>query len=218
MGYWKFLRAGALSPFTGFDWSERVGVWVAADHAQPCLAGIHACRADQLPHWISDELWEIELGDPVVETPRKVVASRARLVRRVDAWDAAAAHALKLECVDRLAQHAVAELGDAAPVSLGRDLQDARAPALASGDLTGLRAAATEAAGATLRHHQANLLVRYLIDAIDATAVWPAATVAYIAARAAGTRSRIDADDPYADERRRQATWLAQHLALGADA
>jgi hypothetical protein len=103
----KFLRAGSLAPFTGFRWEP--GRWVEAEEAVPCELGIHACRPADLPFWINDELWEIELGGDVVAAERKVVASHGRLVRRVEAWTRAAAQ----------------ELGDAS-AARARALSDAR--------------------------------------------------------------------------------------------
>ncbi len=65
----------------------------------------------------------------------------------------------------------------------------------------------------------ANLLSAYVIDALESLDVDPPAALAYIAARAANQRSAIlgDAahlDDPYLDERRWQASWLATRLGL----
>ena len=91
MNAYKFLRPGAIGPFTGFQWEP--GVWVEAD-ASPCASGVHACRIEDLPFWSNDELWEVELDGEVLEAERKVVARRGRLVRRVDAWSAASAQRL----------------------------------------------------------------------------------------------------------------------------
>jgi hypothetical protein len=86
---YKFLDAGRVAPFTRFRWPE--DEWVSADRVAPCEAGVHACRVRDLPIWLDDELWEIELDGDVVEYPRKVVASRGRLTRRIDAWTPALA-------------------------------------------------------------------------------------------------------------------------------
>jgi hypothetical protein len=88
----KFLRAGAIAPFTGFRWQP--GRWVDAGEAVPCERGVHACRVEDLPFWTNDELWEVELSGDVLVAGRKLVASSGRLVRRVDAWTAAAAREL----------------------------------------------------------------------------------------------------------------------------
>jgi hypothetical protein len=91
MKAYKFLRAGAIGPFTGFEWEP--GEWVEAD-ASPCASGVHACRVEDLPFWSNDELWEIELAGDVVAAERKIVAPRGRLVRRIETWSAASAQRL----------------------------------------------------------------------------------------------------------------------------
>ena len=86
---YKFLERDAVAPFTGFHWP--VGEWVEAAAVEPCRAGIHACRAADLPIWLGRELWEIELGGEVIEQERKLVAPRGRLSRHIDGWNEQAA-------------------------------------------------------------------------------------------------------------------------------
>jgi hypothetical protein len=81
---YKFLAAGSIGPFTGFQWER--GRWVDGAAADLCRAGIHACRVRDLPIWLGDELWEIELDGEVVEAERKLVATRARLTKRIERW------------------------------------------------------------------------------------------------------------------------------------
>jgi hypothetical protein len=86
---YKFLRADGRSVFTGFEWplpDAAPGAWVEAP-VQPCRSGIHACRTSHLPHWAGRVLYEVELGGRIVEDAGKVIAERARLVRRIRAWD-----------------------------------------------------------------------------------------------------------------------------------
>jgi hypothetical protein len=105
---YKFLRPGGTSPFTGFAWplpGEGAGAWIAAS-VEPCRSGIHACRPADLPIWVADELYEIELDGEIVHERTKVVASRARLLRRVDAWQHGVRDAYTRMCVERA--HALA--------------------------------------------------------------------------------------------------------------
>jgi hypothetical protein len=81
---YKFLATGGRGRFTGFGWTA--DTWVEAEAADPCRAGIHACRVRDLPLWLDDELWEIELAGDVVEGDRKVVAARGRLTKRIEEW------------------------------------------------------------------------------------------------------------------------------------
>jgi hypothetical protein len=100
---YKFLRPEGMSVFTGFQWplpDGGPGAWVEAP-ADPCRSGVHACRPRDLPLWVGRVLYEAELDGEIVEQPMKVVASRGRLVRRVDAWDDAMRDAYTRMCADR---------------------------------------------------------------------------------------------------------------------
>ena len=86
---YKFLRPDGTSVFTGFRWRLPIagpGPWVEAS-VEACRSGIHGCRAADLPLWAGPVLYEAELEDEIVERRGKVVASRGRLLRRVEAWD-----------------------------------------------------------------------------------------------------------------------------------
>jgi hypothetical protein len=96
---YKFLAAGAVGPFSGYRW--RPGEWVEATAADPCRQGVHACRTRDLPIWLDDELWEVEIDGPVVEQARKLVARRGRLARRIDAWTKDVAHEFGRSCAHR---------------------------------------------------------------------------------------------------------------------
>lgn len=66
---------------------------------------MHACTAEDLPYWLNAELWEVEL-DGAVRDARKLTAPRGRLVRQVEAWDAAAARAFAESCSERVRETA----------------------------------------------------------------------------------------------------------------
>jgi len=105
---YKFLRPDRTGPFTRYPWPGD-GEWVEAP-VVPCRSGIHACRVGDLPLWLGRELYEVELGGEIVEERTKVVASRARLVRRVAAWDDVLRAAYTRDCADRA--HALALAAD----------------------------------------------------------------------------------------------------------
>jgi hypothetical protein len=102
---YKVLRDGK-SEFTGWRWplpdADQPGEWVHADGPIAlCVNGIHASTPDQLPHWLGTELWEIELGGDILEDEAALVASEARLLRRVDAWDEAMRQRFAEMCLER---------------------------------------------------------------------------------------------------------------------
>jgi hypothetical protein len=112
---YKFLRRDGTGPFTRHPWplpaDGNPGAWVDAP-VIPCRSGIHACRLADLPLWLGRELYEVELDGDIVAERTKVVAPRARLLRRIDAWDDAMREAYTRDCADR-AHALVREAGPA---------------------------------------------------------------------------------------------------------
>jgi hypothetical protein len=105
---YKVLHADGSSLFSRFSWplpGDEPGEWVESP-PDPCRSGIHACRASDLPYWAGRVLYEIELAGDLVEDTTKVVASRGRLLRRVEGWDEALREEYTRMCADRA--HALA--------------------------------------------------------------------------------------------------------------
>jgi hypothetical protein len=192
----KFLARDAVSPFTGFRWpppwewvhasGERTGAWV------------HACRVGDVAHWLSDELWRVELEEPVREERYQVASSGARLVGRVAAWDGVTAREYARACALRARDLALPHL---AP--------ELRARLAGESDLDRIGAAAGEAAGASRA-------AGFVADAAqNAEQVGPA-TTSYIAAVLASSLGGGLA--AFEAERAWQARWLAERLGLDAAA
>jgi hypothetical protein len=94
---YKFTRPGARSPFTGFAWP--VGEWVEAEgEIALCRNGIHACRVEELPRWLNDELWLVEVDDVEEERDGLLLARRARLLVRIEAWNEETSRELARSC------------------------------------------------------------------------------------------------------------------------
>jgi hypothetical protein len=92
--------------FTGWGWplpsGQTPGEWVCAEGAvRLCVNGIHASTADQLPQWLGDEIWEIELDGEIVHTEPALVAARGRLIRPLAGWDERARRAFCEDCAGR---------------------------------------------------------------------------------------------------------------------
>jgi hypothetical protein len=106
MQAYKFLNRDGTSFLSGFRWP--VGAWVEADGPLGyCDNGIHACRLDDLPHWLGKELWLIELEGETLAAADSLVARRGRLLARVDAWSGGAAQEFADACGKRAMSLAV---------------------------------------------------------------------------------------------------------------
>jgi hypothetical protein len=200
----KFLRAGRVGPFSRFQWPD-AGVWIrpTADSSL-CRRGIHACRIQDLPWWLDDQLWKVELDGEVLVGRHKLVATAGRLISQVHAWTPTLAEEYGVACGWRARNYAVRSLDQA-----GRS--DAAAELAACDSL-----------------HQLPAVVRRMLDhvpkerisltmaadgALRATS-GPPPTAAYIAAHAA---RRIEGARGYMVERAWQSTWLKDRLNLDAD-
>jgi hypothetical protein len=204
---YKFLCSGRVAPFTRHQWPEP-GRWVASrDSGQTsiCLDGVHACRPRDLPLWLDDELWEVELGGAIVESDSKLAAERGTLVRRIDAWNPGTVSDFALACALRARDHALWELRRG-----GTPPERSAADSLADAFTARAIQAATEAAEPTVAGPSQPAL-GFAADAAGSALEDACAEAAYIAAHAAGV---IRGDGAEEAERAWQADWLAERLEL----
>lgn len=200
---YKFLRVGRTGPFSGFAWPEP-GIWVrAGTEPIPCRRGIHACRTRDLPWWLADELWEIELDGDVRTDEHKILAPAGRLRSRVEGWTAASNQEYADACAWRARDRAVEALMRAG---------HAAARLAACTTLDEVLVAARELAEVV---PDTRISLTIAGDGAFRALTGAAPTSAYIAAHAA---MRLDGSAGYAAERAWQSRWLARRLGLRADA
>jgi hypothetical protein len=217
MPWFKFLAAGGVGPFSGYRWpalraSDAPGEWTTADAPlDPCRGGLHLCRQADLPFWVQEELYLVEVEGDVVEHESFVLARRARLTLRVAAWGREMAYGFSCDCAWRVRDHTADTLrrigrnGDA-DVLLGCVTMD------------DLRGAAGRLGNGDGTH--VGRLVGYTGDAATYAASgetgsgWAAAaaTTAFIAAAAAGFAAGTGPGQAAAVERNEQAVWIAERV------
>jgi hypothetical protein len=201
---YKFLCAGRVAPFTRHVWPEPGGWVTAGGSTDVCLNGVHACTPDDLPRWLDDELWEIELDGRIVTGEGKVAAERGRLVRRIHGWNAGTAGDFALACAMRARDHVL--------WALRQDGAAAReiAQPLSEAFNAGMILDAAQATDQTVRPESLTAL-GYAADAASTALDGESATTAYVAAHAAGVIRGDAASDA---ERAWQADWLSERLEL----
>ena len=199
---YKFLRSGRIGPFSAFRWPE-AGVWVRAQRdLVACRRGIHACRPSDLPWWLADELWEIELDGPVVPDEHKIIATAGRLRSQIEAWTPACAQEYADACAWRAQERAVQALTraghrhEADELTTCTTLDEVLVAARELADISDARISLTMAGDGAFR---------------ALTGAPPPS--AYIAAHAA---MRLDGAAGYAAERAWQSHWLVKRLGLHA--
>jgi hypothetical protein len=202
---YKFLCAGGFGPFSRYAWplprNGAPGAWVISSaDAVLCHSAVHACRVSDLPWWLQDELWQAELGGDVTAGRHKVMAPRARLLRRVDGWDAACAQRFADACAARARDHAATALDRAGATELAAILRRAATP----------RELRETVRGAD-PPEVARIAVAMAGDAAIRALGGAAVVSAYIAAH---TAARVDGNDALAAERAWQSRWLHAELAL----
>jgi hypothetical protein len=175
---------------------------VTADQeVDTCRSGIHACRTKDLPWWLADELWEIELRDPVTIDGHKIVAPAGRLRDRVERWTDACAQEYAEACAWRARDCVVQALRVAGHARAAHE--HVRCHTLDD------HLAVARRLGEHLPDTRISLMVAR--DGAVRALSGAAPTSAYIAAHAA---LRVNGPAGYAAERAWQSRWLIERLRL----
>ena len=201
---YKFLRSGRTGPFSAFQWPEP-GVWVnAAGDLTACKRGIHACRPSDLPWWLADELWEIELDGHVQVDQHKIIAPAGRLRSQIAEWTPECAQEYADACAWRAQERAVQALTRAGRPDAAQRLANC---ATLDDVLGAARQLAEEVP-------EARISLTIAGDGAVRALTGAPPTSAYIAAHAA---LRLDGAAGYAAERAWQSRWLVDRLDLHTD-
>jgi len=109
MKYYKVLDKNRCSCHGGSaKWAYRK--WMPhIDNINPCVSGYHVCREQDLVKWLHASIWEVEIKGRIIELEDKVVASDARLIRKVHAWNDRTARLFACDCAEHALQYAGAQ-------------------------------------------------------------------------------------------------------------
>ena len=229
MTAYKFFRHGAVGLLSGFRWPVREWVEVTGPLVES-VNGVHACRLRDLPTWIDDELWTVELAGETLELEAMLVARRGRLTARVASWTPEVALELAETCVWRVRDQAVRVLRRAGLLPEADKLA-------AAGRLEAVEAITVACAACTAG--RVALVAGYAADAVAIlegrpSFEWPhlngpgvqtpgdtAACLAGHAAMTAGLEAAEERGEgayaeSFADERAWQSAWLVERLGLPA--
>jgi hypothetical protein len=228
----KFLSEGGRGIFSDFrwplPWDGTPGSWVRADlPLEPCVNGIHVCREDDLPYWIDDDLWVIELRGEAATHTRMIVAEEGRLVAKIDDWNRETATSFAETCALRARAAAVdtlrgadrdedaAALEGAADLTLIAEVAQTIVRRGVSAESTAVSFAADAAALARGARPEATPQDTTSVGAPSAGAI--AANLAYVVAHIAGFEGGAPGSAEYeaAAERERawQRTWFHDLVA-----
>jgi len=86
--YYKYLNSDGWTPqgYGQYDLPAdgKPGKWHSVKGALvPCGNGLHVMRPQDLLEWYGEQLWQIEVKGPVIESGTKCVVRKMRLVRQV---------------------------------------------------------------------------------------------------------------------------------------
>ena len=169
-----------------------------------CRRGIHACRTRDLPWWLADELWEIELDGEVRIDEHKLVAPAGALRSQIDAWTPECAQEYGKACAWRARDRALDALSRAGHRHAAGELAEC---ATLEDLLVTARRLADDAP-------ETRIILTIAGDGAFRALTGAPPTAAYIAAHAA---LRSDGPPGYAAERAWQSQWLAERLGLHSE-
>jgi hypothetical protein len=212
MHAFRFLAKGAMSVSSQIAWSKpqrgRPGEWLGRG-TEGTRRGVLAHRVDDLPYWVHDELYRVELRGPIEELSTGILARELRLCAQIDEWTEATRFDFGHDCIVQLQQRAA---------DLAREQAVDWAHALRCAPVNDLPAFVMDALE-DARSPSLKLLLGYLSDACRAQQWGLTNSVARIAQVALADRrigqpagDTMAVDDPAGRERARQANWLRKRL------
>jgi len=205
---YRFLARGGLGAVNQFMWplpeGSTPGAWVGPQ-ADTTALGVFAQRLSDLPYWVHDELYRVELRGSVQTLSLGILAGEMRLVERVSGWNESLRLDFGESCIERLRQCAA-------------NTHDARGEPLIARCLIecDVRELPQVLAANDMSRHTmgGNLLVQYIIDAVNVLRAGFTASVAHVARVALSESPQLAAKH---NEQLAQGQWLQRRLDLPSE-
>jgi hypothetical protein len=111
--YYKVLDRNGRSCHGGdAEWSLPTqnddGTWTPGEwmpevegELEPCRNGYHVATLEQLPNWLGERIFEVEVGDEIVHADDKSVVRTCRLIREFTSWNERTARLFACDCAER---------------------------------------------------------------------------------------------------------------------
>lgn len=90
---WSLPTKNADGTWTPGEWAP-----VIEGDLVPCENGYHLCKGKQLLEWLGPTIYEAECDGEQIDSGNKIVVRKARLVRRIEAWNERTARLFAVSC------------------------------------------------------------------------------------------------------------------------
>lgn len=154
------------------DGTWKPGKWMPEikGELEPCENGYHICRVQDLVCWLDEAIFEVEFDGEIVEDDDKCVVRKARLLRKIEAWNDKTARLFAADCAERvLPIYEKQYPDDDCPRKAIQAARDYANGLISEEKLAAAGATAREAAGATAgeaeHKWQTKKLMKYLEEA-----------------------------------------------------
>ena len=154
------------------DGTWKPGKWMPEieGELEPCENGYHVCRPQDLVHWLGEAIFEVQYEGEIVEDDYKCVVGKARLLRKIEAWNEKTARLFAADCAEHVLHIYEKQYpDDDRPRKAIQAARDYANGLIDDEELKAARAAAWEAARAAAREAehkwQTKKLMKYLEEA-----------------------------------------------------
>lgn len=201
---WSLPTCNADGTWSPGEWMPEV-----KGELESCRNGYHVVTLEQLPDWLGERIFEVEVGDEIVHADGKSVVRTCRLTRECTGWNERTARLFACDCAERVLYLFEARYPDDGrprkAIEIARRYAEGKA---AVEELNAARSAAWEAARVASRASSRAATWAVALNS-SRVASWAASReTALNAARAAAWAASLNAS--------RDAAWAASQAAAWA--